>query len=63
LPGYAPDPNPEEAIWNHLKRAELANVCCWDLADLRIYVIRARERLRHKCEIIQACSRHCGYGI
>ncbi len=62
LPGYAPDLNPDEGIWNYLKRVELANDCCRDLAELRAQVIRARERLRHKREIIQACSRQCGYG-
>ncbi len=31
LPGYAPDLNPDEGIWNYLKRVELANVCCRDL--------------------------------
>jgi len=61
LPGYAPDLNPEEGIWNYLKRVELANVCCRDLADLRIHVIHARERLRHKRDVIRACSRQCGY--
>lgn len=61
LPGYAPELNPEEGIWDYLKRVELANVCCRDLPDLRLQVIRARERLRHKRAVIQACSRHCGY--
>ena len=27
LPGYAPDLNPDEGIWNYLKRVELGNVC------------------------------------
>jgi transposase len=61
LPGYAPDLNPDEGIWNYLKRVELANVCCRDLHELRMHVIRARERLRHKRAIIRACSRQCGY--
>ena len=61
LPGYAPDLNPDEGIWDYLKRVELANVCCRDLADLRTEVIRARERLRHKRDAIRACSRQCGY--
>ncbi len=63
LPGYAPDLNPDEGIWNYLKRVELANVCCRDLADLRMQVIRARERLRHKRDVIRACSRQCGYEV
>jgi transposase len=61
LPGYAPDLNPDEGIWSYLKRVELADVCCRDLADLCLQVIRARERLRHKRAVIQACSRQCGY--
>ena len=61
LPGYAPDLNPDEGIWTYLKRVELGNVCCTDLADLRTHLIRARERLRHKREVIRACSRQCGY--
>ncbi len=61
LPGYAPDLNPDEGIWNYLKRVELGNVCCTDLDHLQKELIRARERLRHKTEIIQRCSRQCSY--
>jgi transposase len=61
LPGYAPDLNPDEGIWNYLKRVELGNVCCSDLKHLTATLIRARERLRHKREIIRCCMRQCGY--
>lgn len=63
LPGYAPYLNPNEGIWNHLKRVELGNICCRDLAQLQRELIRARERLRHKKEIIKSCSRQCGYVV
>ena len=64
LPGYAPDLNPDEGIpQTTLKRVELANVCCRDLRELRTQVIRARERLRHKRDVIRACSRACGYSV
>ena len=63
LPGYAPDLNPDEGIWNYLKRVELGNVCCTDLNDLSTQLIRVRERLRHKREIIGSCSRQCGYSV
>jgi transposase len=63
LPGYAPDLNPDEGIWNYLKRVELANVCCRDLQELRLQLIRARERLRHKRDVICACARGCGYSM
>ena len=63
LPGYAPDLNPDEGIWNYLKRVELGNVCCSDLNQLQRELIRAKERLRHKKEIIKSCSRECGYSV
>jgi len=63
LPGYAPDLNPDEGIWNYLKRVELGNVCCRDLEHLSIELIRARERLRHKREVIRSCSQQCGYSV
>jgi transposase len=63
LPGYAPDLNPDEGVWNYLKRVELANVCCSDLQELRRQLIRARERVRHKRDILRACSPACGYAV
>ena len=63
LPGYAPDLNPDEGVWNSLKRVELANVCCRDLQELRRQLIRARERVRHKRAILRACSHACGYSV
>ena len=48
LPGYAPDLNPDEGIWKHLKYVELKNVCCGSLAELRLELRKAKERLRHK---------------
>jgi transposase len=61
LPGYAPDLNPDEGIWNYLKRVELGNVCCHDLAELTEQVRLAEQRLRDQPEIIRACSQQCGY--
>lgn len=61
LPGYAPDLNPDEGIWNYLKRVELGNVCCSDLNQLYRKLIQAKERLCPKKEIIKSCSRQCGY--
>jgi transposase len=63
LPGYAPDLNPDEGIWNYLKRVELGNVCCADLATLQLELIRARERLRHKRDIIRSCFSACGLSL
>lgn len=61
LPGYSPALNPEEGVWRHLKYEEMANVCCWNIEHLRSEFIKARERLRHKKHILQACFQHAGY--
>jgi len=58
LPGYAPDLNPDEGIWHHLKHVELGNVCCLDLDHLRVELRKATARLRHKTDVIQACFHH-----
>jgi transposase len=63
LPGYAPDLNPDEGIWNYLKRVELRNLCCPDLSTLESELIRARERLRHKRHIIRSCFSQCGLAL
>lgn len=63
LPGYAPDLNPAEGIWNYLKRVELANRCCADLATLGLALRRAKERLRHKHSVLHACFTHAGYQV
>ena len=36
---------------------ELGNVCCSNLDQLHRKLIQAKERLRHKKEIIKSCSR------
>jgi len=58
LPGYAPELNPQEQVWNLLKRRELKNMCCQDLAHLRQELVRAKERLRHRQDILQHCFAH-----
>jgi transposase len=61
LPAYAPDLNPDEGVWNHLKRVELKNRCAQDLDELRWEVGLAIRRLRRKPHLLTACFRHCGY--
>src|SRR5258706_1034 len=63
LPGYAPELNPDEGIWNYLKRVELGNLCCRDLRELALALRRAKERLRHKRSVIQACFLQAGYHV
>jgi transposase len=63
LPAYAPELNPDEGLWNHLKRIELRNLCCGDLGELRLELRLAAARLRHQRAVIQGCIRQCGYGV
>jgi transposase len=63
LPGYAPELNPAEGLGNDLKRVELGNVCCADLAALSLALRRAKERLRHKRQVLRACTTQCGYHL
>jgi len=63
LPGYAPDLNPDEGVWKHLKCVELKNLCCQSLSELRAELRRAKERLRHKTHVILGCIRQPGFEV
>ena len=60
LPGYAPDLNPDEGVWNYLKNVEMKNLCCRDLDHLKSELRKAKERLRHKVEILKSFFREVG---
>ncbi len=63
LPGYAPELNPDEGVWKHLKYVELKNVCCRSLSELRRELRKAKERLRHKRHVILGCVRQPGFYV
>jgi len=63
LPAYAPDLNPDEGIWNYLKRVELANPCSLNLNELSLKLQEAMRRLRRKPRVIQACMAGAGLAI
>jgi transposase len=60
FPGYAPELDPQEGIWRHLKHVELRNVCCASLAEIRQQLRIGCQRLRQKSRIIRACFAHAG---
>jgi transposase len=60
LPAYAPELNPDEGVWNLLKRGELKNRCCHDLGELRWELGLAIRRLRRRTDRLVACSRQAG---
>ncbi len=54
LPAYAPELNPTEYIWGHLKQQELANYCPKDLSELSVHTIRALKRMRRRPSLVMA---------
>jgi transposase len=61
LPAYAPDLNPVEGLWNHLKRVQLGNMCCAHLPQLRQELRKAVERVRHSTTLISHLFQQPGY--
>lgn len=60
MPGYAPDLNPVEWAWQHVKHVELRNLCCSDLNHLRLELHYAIMRLRSKPHLVRACFAGAG---
>lgn len=54
FPGYAPQLNPDEFVWNHLKRA-LANSAPVDLDDLKQLLHPPLQRLRQSQKLLWSC--------
>jgi len=63
LPGYAPDLNPDEAVWNYLKYVELRNVTCHDQHQQQLHneLLMAIARLRRKPNLIRSFIKQYGY--
>jgi len=58
FPGYAPETNPDEMVWQHAKHARLSNFAPEDVAELRATVMAELERLHGKPELLSAFIRH-----
>ena len=54
FPAYAPELNPAEGVWQHLKHVELRNCCCGDLNTLKTEITGAIHRMREDHELIKA---------
>jgi transposase len=54
LPPYAPDLNPVEWLWRHLKEVELSNLSCLDLEQLHLELHLAVGRVRQKLSLMQS---------
>ena len=54
LPSYAPDLNPVEWLWRHLKEVELRNLSCRDLEHLHLEFHLALGRVRQKPRLMRS---------
>jgi transposase len=54
LPAYAPDLNPVEGSWQHLKHVEMRNLATLDLEELHLELHLAIGRLRQKPRLIRS---------
>lgn len=57
LPGYSPELNPDEWVWAHLKKHELASYAPRDLGELRDGIRHAVMRIRVRPELIRSFFR------
>ncbi len=55
LPAYAPELNPVEYMWSHLKCHEIANLITTQAWELSVEATKALRRMRHRPSIIAAC--------
>jgi transposase len=54
LPAYAPDLNPVEWLWRHLKEDELRNLTCLDLDQLHLELHLAIGRVRQRPNLVES---------
>ena len=55
LPAYAPELNPVEYMWGHLKTHEIANLVATQAWELSFEATAALRRMRRRQSIIAAC--------
>jgi putative transposase len=63
LPPYAPDLNPDEWVWRHLKYVELANFAPHDLAHLKRELRRATQRVRMRPRLMRSFLKASGLSL
>lgn len=63
LPAYAPDLNPVEWLWKHLKKVELRNLTCLDLEELHGEFHLAVARVRGKPRLFPSFFEGAGLNL
>lgn len=54
LPAYAPELNPSECIWGHLKNQEVASFCAKHRWELSMRATAALRRMRRRLRLVEA---------
>jgi len=60
LPGYAPDLNPTEGVWNNIKGRELANFCADQIEEATHAFRKGLRRVTHTVHLPLSFLRHAG---
>ena len=60
LPGFAPDLNPVEGLWQYLKRVRLGNICCHTRKEVRYAVHVATASFPHNATVLANLPKHSG---
>jgi transposase len=63
LPPYAPDLNPQEWCWQHLKEVELRNLTCLDVEQLHMEFHIALGRVRQRPALVQSFYEAAGLDL
>lgn len=63
FPAYAPELNPDEGVWQHLKDVELRNFCGDDLTHLNQELDLAFRRIRRRPDLIQSFFGQAGLSL
>jgi transposase len=63
LPAYAPDLNPVEWLWRHLKEVEMCNLTCLDLDQLLLELHLAFGRVRQKPRLFRSFFEGAGLEV
>lgn len=54
LPAYAPELNPTEYVWGHLKTHEIGNLCAGHIAEVRAYASRRLRSMQRRPTLVRA---------
>ena len=60
LPGYAPDLNPTEGVWNNIKGREMANLCPELMTEATHAFRRGLRRVGHTRQLPLSFLQHAG---